>query len=199
MSKIPGITPAVALWNPKYAHNVGMVLRLCSCYDFRQLWWTGDRVSLDVARGERLPREERMKGYRDVEMIHDDRFFDAFPRDATPVAIEVRDNSESLIEFIHPDNPLYVFGPENGSIPSHVLRHCHRFVVIPTSHCLNLATAVATVLYDRKAKRYSLGLEESLAPGEYLNEDRGFIDGSEVFMGVSGSGLGNAQRARRRA
>jgi tRNA(Leu) C34 or U34 (ribose-2'-O)-methylase TrmL len=31
-------------------------------------------------------------------------------------------------------------------------RFCHRFVKIPTKHCLNLANAVATVLYDRHAK-----------------------------------------------
>jgi tRNA(Leu) C34 or U34 (ribose-2'-O)-methylase TrmL len=40
------------------------------------------------------------------------------------------------------------------------LRHCHRFVRIPTRHCLNLATAVSTVLYDRHLKRVLAGLEE---------------------------------------
>src|SRR6478672_9389859 len=64
-----GRPPAVALIDPKYPHNVGAALRACSCWGIGQLWWTGDRVSLDVPRGERLPREERMKGYRSVEMV----------------------------------------------------------------------------------------------------------------------------------
>jgi hypothetical protein len=32
------------------------------------------------------------------------------------------------------------------------LTRCHRFVRIPTRHCLNLACAVGTVLYDRESK-----------------------------------------------
>src|SRR5919199_4886134 len=83
-----GPPPAVALVNPKYPANVGMVARLASCYGLRQVWFTGDRVSLDPARGERLPREERMKGYKDVRMIHREHPFDQLPAGATPVAVE---------------------------------------------------------------------------------------------------------------
>ena len=56
-----GVTPAVALIRPQYAANVGGMLRACSCFGARQLWWTGHTVTLDVAAGERLPREARMK------------------------------------------------------------------------------------------------------------------------------------------
>jgi len=47
----------------------------------------------------------------------------------------------------------------------------HRFVVIPTRHCLNLATAVATVLYDRACKKIQSG-----EPIPELYEHRGFVD-----------------------
>ena len=69
------------------------------------------------------------------------------------MAVEVRENAESLPHFEHPENAVYVFGPEDGSLGRLTLQHCHRFVVLPTKHCLNLATAVSTVLYDREAKR----------------------------------------------
>src|SRR5207247_1378414 len=81
-------------------------------------------------KGQRLPREERMKGYKEVQMIHYDYFFDRFPADTTPVAVEVRASAEPLHSFVHPDNALYVFGPEDGSIPKALLSHCHRFLVI---------------------------------------------------------------------
>lgn len=144
-----GVTPSVVLVNPKYPHNVGAAVRAASCFGARQVWWTGDRVRLDA--GKRLPREERMKGYKDVEMRHFDNFIEQFPS-ATPVAIELRPGSETLPQFHHPENALYVFGPEDGSIPTVVLQHCHRFVVIPSKHCVNLAAAVYLVLYDRLAK-----------------------------------------------
>jgi tRNA(Leu) C34 or U34 (ribose-2'-O)-methylase TrmL len=148
-----GITPAVLLVNPKFDHNVGMVVRAASCYRVPQVWWTGNRVSLDVAKGERLPREERMKGYRDVEMVQFDYPFDHFGRDVTPVAVEVRPNSECIYDFVHPEKALYVFGPEDGGLSRVQLQHCHRFVTIPTAHCANLAAAVWQVLFHRALTR----------------------------------------------
>lgn len=171
-----GVAPAIALTNPKYSHNVGAAMRSASCYGIKQLWYTGDRVSLDSSKGNRLPREERMKGYQDVELRQYDYFFDLFEDDVVPVAVEIRSDSELLPTFEHPEKALYVFGPEDGSIDSTLLRHCHRFVVIPTRHCLNLATAVSTVLYDRHAKRQAAGLEPIKSAHEILNETRGFIE-----------------------
>jgi tRNA(Leu) C34 or U34 (ribose-2'-O)-methylase TrmL len=169
-----GRPPAVALINPKYPHNVGAALRACSCWGVGQLWWTGDRVVLDVPRGERLPREERMRGYRDVQMLPDDRVFDRFPPGSvTPVAVELRPDAESLVTFEHPEDALYVFGPEDGSLPKPVRLLCHRFVVIPTHHCLNLAAAVNVVLYDRRCKRQLAGREPIGPVRDMLREHRG--------------------------
>lgn len=173
-----GIVPAVALCNPKYPHNVGAALRACSCFGFKQLWFSGNRVPLEAnkEKGYRLPREERMKGYKEVDLINYDYFFDQFDRTVTPVAVELRENSELLPQFVHPENPLYVFGPEDGSIPQVVLKHCHRFVVIPTAHCVNLSAAVYLVLYDRLQKRIADGVEPPRPMSEFLKEQRGFIE-----------------------
>lgn len=170
--------PAVALIDPKYPHNVGAALRACSCWGVGQLWWTGGRVTLDVPRGARLPREERMKGYRSVELFRDDRVFDRLgPGPVTPVAVELRPAAESLVTFEHPEEALYVFGPEDGSLPKAVRLLCHRFVVIPTHHCLNLAAAVNVVLYDRRLKRQRDGREPLGPVREMLREHRGPVAG----------------------
>lgn len=169
-----GEPPAVLLCNPKFPHNVGAALRACACWGLTQLWWTGDRVSLDVARGERLPREERMRGYRHVRMCPDPagRVFDRFPG-AVPVAVELAKGATSLVDFDHPEHALYVFGPEDGSIPGAARPHCHRFVFIPTAHCLNLAAAVNVVLFHRRLQRIAAGLEEALPMAQTLREHRG--------------------------
>lgn len=173
-AKPVGLAPAVALVNPKYSHNVGAAVRAASCYGVSQVWYTGDRVPLDVEKGERLPREERMKGYDDVTLTQFDYFFDAFPADTVPVAVELRPSAELLTQFEHPEKALYVFGPEDGSLTSVHLRHCHRFVVIPTRHCVNLAAAVYTVLYDRFSKRQATGLEPLSSSSDILAESRGW-------------------------
>jgi tRNA(Leu) C34 or U34 (ribose-2'-O)-methylase TrmL len=146
--------PAIALMQPKYAHNVGQAVRIASCYGIGQVWYSGSRVKLATA-GERLPREERMKGYSDVTLVNDPDPLGALiaaDPGAVPVAIELRPGAEPLPDFQHPERAIYVFGPEDGSLGGAVLKRCHRFVVIPTVHCLNLATSVGTVLYDRTAK-----------------------------------------------
>lgn len=166
-----GTAPAIALYDTKYPHNVGTVVRTASCYGFKQVWFSGKRVMLEVEKTGRLPREERMRGYKDVEIFHGDYFFNAF-QGVTPVAIELTPGAEWLDEFVHPENALYVFGPEDGGLPPMVLGLCHRFVRIPTHHCLNLGMAVGTVLYDRHVKRVAQGLEER----NELTEDRGFME-----------------------
>jgi tRNA(Leu) C34 or U34 (ribose-2'-O)-methylase TrmL len=131
-------------------------------------------VRLDAARGQRLPREERMKGYRHVQMAIDDRLFDRFDRGSvTPVAVELLPAAESLVGFEHPNDALYVFGPEDGGLPKTVRLRCHRFVFIPTHHCLNLAAAVNVILYDRRLKRHLAGLEPLGPLRDVLHEHRG--------------------------
>lgn len=146
--------PAVILINPKYSHNIGAAIRGCSCYGAKTLIFTGTRCIEDIAnrttkKGYRLPREERMRGYKDVTIYNDEYPFNRFPKETIPIAIEFRHNSEWLPAFEHPKNAIYVFGPEDGSISQMYLMHCHRFVMIPSKHCLNLAVAVNTVLYER--------------------------------------------------
>lgn len=146
--------PAILLHEPKYPHNVGQVVRLASAFGIGQVWYSGERIR--KALGDRLPREERMRRYADVTLVnHPDplaRLCEAVPG-AQPVAVELRPGAQSLVDFVHPDGAaIYVFGPEDGSLPGALLKRCHRFVVIPSFECLNLANSVAALLYDRMAK-----------------------------------------------
>lgn len=165
--------PGLILVDTKYVHNVAAAIRAASCFDVLRLVWTGSRVDPTIL--DRLPREERMKGYKDVDWSHDtrNRPFDLFTPDVVPVCVELLENSEPLTTFIHPSNAVYVFGPEDGGVPQVLRRFCHRFVHIQSNHCLNLAAAVNVVLHDRKAKRQLAGEEPILPTGVMLNEHRG--------------------------
>ena len=169
--KIMGVAPSIILTDPKYAHNVASIVRLASAFGLKQVWYTGNRVRMEIESKGKLPREERMKGYKDVDLINFDYPFDQF-ENVVPVGVELRPNAENLLEFNHPENAVYVFGPEDGSLSYTHKMHCHRFVYIPVFHCLNLATSVSAILWDRKKHRYLDGKEEATHISEVLKEDR---------------------------
>ena len=123
--------------------------------------------------------------------VNGSQFFDAF-EEAVPVAVELRRNTESLIDFVHPEHALYVFGPEDGSLGRATLAQCHRFLVIPTRHCANLSAAVYAVLYDRHAKRVHDGLELPYSTaGDFDQPDR-----MANAVGVAWGGWAPGRRGR---
>jgi tRNA(Leu) C34 or U34 (ribose-2'-O)-methylase TrmL len=164
---------SVILMNPKYPHNVGAALRACAAFGTDQLYVTGNRAQWEVTgKGQRLPREERMRVYKDkVDLIRNDRPFDLVS--GVPIAVEVSPTAEPLATFTHPENAVYVFGPEDGSVPKVARQFCHRFVILPSDHCLNLAAAVSCVLMHRRIQRQLLGLEPILPAYETMQEERG--------------------------
>lgn len=153
-SRPAGEVPAIVLDDPKYDHNVAQVIRAASNFGLRQVWWTGNRVAFRDPTGvaKRLPREERMADYEDIAYIQYDYPFDQFPG-AAVVGVELVPGAQNLVDFVHPENAVYVFGPEDGNIHQVTRRFCHQFVQIPSKHCLNLHAAVNVVLYDRSVKR----------------------------------------------
>ena len=134
--------PAVVLIDPKYPHNVAAAIRACSCFGVEQLFWTGHRVRLESFT--RLPREERMKGYKEVTWKNEQRPFGVLL--GTPVCVEIGKGSTPLPSFVHPQDAIYVFGPEDGGVPGQVRRYCHHFTYISARHCLNLAAALNVIL-----------------------------------------------------
>jgi tRNA(Leu) C34 or U34 (ribose-2'-O)-methylase TrmL len=173
MSEKKGQTPAVVLYDPKYPHNVGAVLRSCAALGARQLWFTGDRAQSAWESARRIPREERLRDYSSVEILKGEgRFLDRFPAGTVPVAVEVHPGAEVLTYFEHPENAVYLFGPEDGSLPRGILTACHRVVIIPSDHCLNLATAVSGVLLHRRIQRQLAGLEDVRPAAEMMLEPR---------------------------
>lgn len=160
---------AILLIDPKYDRNVGAVLRAAHCFGASELRWTGRRVSKLPVKGGRLPREERMRQYRNVKFHHDSDEFtviDRFEEEGfVPVCMEISPSAIALPRFEHPERALYVFGPEDNDVPKGIRLRCHQFVRIPTASRtpLNLACAVNVTL----AFRYTQFGNLDLFPTEY--------------------------------
>lgn len=139
---------AIALWNPKNKANVGGVLRAAGCYSADLVIIAGKRrvntlrhLSTDVG-----------SAWKHIPTLQPEDPFDAMPFGAIPVAVDLIEGATSLFNFVHPERAFYVFGPEDGTLRDTITSRCKYKVMIPTTHCMNLAACVNVVLYDRAAK-----------------------------------------------
>jgi len=142
---------SIGLDNPKDEHNVGAVLRACYCYTAALLAIRGKRykkVATDVSNAYKtLP----------VINIDGDDILSGKPFGAIPVAVDLIDGAESLVDFKHPKNAFYIFGAEDATLGKKITDRCKHTIYVPTKTCMNLAATVNVVLYDRLAKSNKTG------------------------------------------
>lgn len=133
----------LGLINPKHECNVGGVMRAAHCY----------KVAGVYVQGKRYKKESSdvHKTWRHIPVLNVDTL--VAPLDCQMVAVELTDGAEDLTTFQHPQRAMYIFGPEDGSIPPKVLAQCPHKVKIATQGCMNLAATANVVLYDRLAKQ----------------------------------------------
>jgi tRNA(Leu) C34 or U34 (ribose-2'-O)-methylase TrmL len=134
---------AIGLVGPKIEANVGGAMRAATCYGASLILLEAPRF---VHRATNVTKAQRHIPTL-VGNICDNR-----PYDCPMVAVEIVDGARSLPNFTHPERALYVFGPEDGSIPRRILDRAQHVISIPTDYCMNLAATVNVVLYDRMAK-----------------------------------------------
>jgi len=138
----------VAMDSPTDPVNVGHTLRAAMCFDTRLVVLANADPSIDLLRLSTDPG--RMWRHTPVLSVID--IFASLPYDCTPIAIELTEDAEDLVDFQHPERACYIFGPERGSLSEETLKRCDRVLKIPVSLPLNLAATVNVVLYDRMLK-----------------------------------------------
>ncbi|MDA0121177.1 MULTISPECIES: RNA methyltransferase [Vibrio] len=140
-------TAIIGLYNPKSPTNVGAVLRAAGCYDAAQVRYNGTRYSRAVKfQTDTQNSQER------IQLVEMEDLTANVADDVEIVCVELVVGATALPHFTHPENAVYVFGPEDGSLPQEMVDKAHHVVYVPTHGCMNLAATVNVVLYDRMAK-----------------------------------------------
>lgn len=137
----------IVLLNPKSPTNVGATMRAAGCYGVSHVWYTGNRYG--HAKKFTTDTQQRTN---DIPLQKINDIGALINKNTQLVAVELIDGATPLPKFNHPNNALYVFGPEDGTVDKQVLAHCHDVVYVPTNGCMNLAATVNVLLYDRLAK-----------------------------------------------
>lgn len=140
-------TAIIGLYNPKSPTNVGAVLRAAGCYDAAQVRYNGTRYSRAVKfQTDTQNSQER------IQLVEMEDLTANVADDVEIICVELVVGATALPHFTHPENAIYVFGPEDGSLPQEMVDKAHHVVYVPTHGCMNLAATVNVVLYDRMAK-----------------------------------------------
>jgi tRNA(Leu) C34 or U34 (ribose-2'-O)-methylase TrmL len=142
------LTIHLAIINPKSPQNMGSILRAAGCYQAQSIRYTGTRYARAKAFSTDTKNAHLNIAVTQVtSVIHS-----VNDKHLTKVAIELVKGATPLPLFKHPEEALYIFGPEDGSIEQDVIDQCDYVVYIPTIGCMNLAATVNVLLYDRLAK-----------------------------------------------
>jgi tRNA(Leu) C34 or U34 (ribose-2'-O)-methylase TrmL len=139
---------AIGLHRPKTPANVGSVIRAAMCYGAASIAISGERITSRHI----CAATNTIQGQRHIPVLRGE-LRDLAPYAAVPVAVDLVEGAESLVEFEHPQAAYYIFGPEDSTLGKSILDWCPRRVMVPTQFCMNLAATVNVVLYDRLAKQ----------------------------------------------
>lgn len=138
----------IGLVNPKSPSNVGAVLRAAGCYGVATIYYTGTRF--ERASQYQLDTKNRSDTIVLAGVVS---LLAQRQTEQKLVCVELAEGAIPLPEFVHPEQALYVFGPEDGSIEQNLIDAADAVVYIPTVGCMNLAATVNVLLYDRMAKQ----------------------------------------------
>lgn len=146
----------LALTNPKSPTNVGAVMRAAGCYQADEIYYTGQRYE----RAAKYNTDTKNASLH-IPLISIPSVLAIPLNGAELVCVELVEGATALPDFNHPENAVYVFGAEDGTIGQDVIDQAHHVVYVPTVGCMNLAATVNVVLYDRLAKsvKYTCGDE----------------------------------------
>jgi len=137
----------IGLTNPKSASNVGAVMRAAGCFHANSVMYTGTRYDRSVKLNT-----DTKKVISVIPLTNVDAFMPNLAEDTKVVCVDLVEGATPLPAFKHPNNAIYIFGPEDGTIKQQVIDKADHVVYVPTKGCLNLAATVNVVLYDRLAK-----------------------------------------------
>lgn len=137
----------IGLINPKSPSNVGAVIRAAGCYQVSVIHYTGVRYG----RAAKFNTDTKDMG-QVIPLIKVETLLEGIPKATKIVCVELVEGAIPLPEYQHPDNAIYIFGPEDGTISQSVIDKADAVVYVPTIGCMNLAATVNVVLYDRMAK-----------------------------------------------
>jgi len=168
----------IALTNPKSPTNVGAVMRAAGCYQADQVLYTGRRYEQAAKYNKDTLKTDTKNAQGKIPLLAVDDFIsikgllENIPSTTKIICVDLVEGATPLPHFIHPQDAVYIFGPEDGTIKQQVIDYADDVVYIPTVGCMNLAASVNVLLYDRLAKSVTEQDSSELSDNELIRSSR---------------------------
>ena len=176
----------IGLSNPKTPTNVGAIMRAAGCYQANQVIYTGDRYKQAARYNKETLRTDTRNMQEKIPLSAVDDFIgiknllDNIPTTAKIICVDLVEGAIPLPHFTHPDEAVYIFGPEDGTIKQEVIDQADAVVYVPTVGCMNLAATVNVLLYDRLSKSVTIKEGSSEADNDLIRKSRDTNNTSKV-------------------
>jgi len=152
----------IGLINPKSPTNVGAVMRAAGCYQVDAVFYTGQRY----AKAAKFNTDTK-NSVVSIPLTGVDSLIESVLPETKLVCVDLIEGAIPLPDYQHPENAIYIFGPEDGTIDQYIIDKADAVVYVPTVGCMNLAASVNVLLYDRLAKN-----SESIASNALIRKSR---------------------------
>jgi tRNA(Leu) C34 or U34 (ribose-2'-O)-methylase TrmL len=169
---------SIGLTNPKSPTNVGAVMRAAGCYQVDQVLYSGKRYGQAAKYNKETLRTDTQNIQDKIPLLAVDDFIkikdlmENIPSMTKVICVDLVEGATPLPHFVHPQQALYIFGPEDGTIKQHVIDYADDVVYVPTVGCMNLAATVNVLLYDRLAKSITDQVNSISADNDLIRASR---------------------------
>jgi tRNA(Leu) C34 or U34 (ribose-2'-O)-methylase TrmL len=176
----------IALTNPKTPTNVGAVMRAAGCYQADQIIYNGNRYAKAAEYHKHTLQTDTFNMRDKIPLLQVESFIslkdslESIPSSAKIICVDLVEGATPLPHFVHPEQAVYIFGPEDSSIKQDVIDIADDVVYVPTVGCMNLAATVNVLLYDRLAKSLTNQKDSMLADNVLIRKSRDTNNTSKV-------------------
>lgn len=183
----------IALTNPKTPTNVGAVMRAAGCYQADQIIYNGNRFAQAAKYHKQTLQTDTFNMQDKIPLIQVESFIDikaslaSIPPTAKIICVDLVEGAIPLPHFEHPEEAVYIFGPEDSSIKQDVIDIADDVVYVPTVGCMNLAATVNVLLYDRLAKSLLKQEGSTQTDNELIRKSRDTNNTSRVGKSLESS------------
>lgn len=176
----------IALTNPKTPTNVGAVMRAAGCYQADQIIYNGNRYAKAAEYHKHTLQTDTFNMRDKIPLLRVESFtnlkdsLESIPTTAKIICVDLVEGAIPLPHFVHPEQAVYIFGPEDSSIKQDVIDIADDVVYVPTVGCMNLAATVNVLLYDRLAKSLTKQEDSMLSDNALIRKSRDTNNTSKV-------------------